>query len=137
MHVATQLLISDSSVNFCLLTPLSDRWSHTLKAWAITNTQKLLRMMPGFVQNTVFIQAFHFICSSFMKQEMCLSSARMLSLFALTVITLLFTENGSSQRFVCHKQAFQHLAFLAYAFDGDLFTTSKTQTELYKIITVT
>lgn len=101
-HVATQLLISDSSVNFCLLTTLSDRW------------------------NTVFIQVFHLICSSFMKQEMCLSSAGMLSQFALTVITLLFTENGSSQRFFCHKQAFQHLAFLAYAFDGDLFTTSKT-----------
>lgn len=81
------------------------------------------------------------MCNSVVKQEMCLSSAGELSLCVLMLITLLFAETASSLKLVCHRKAFQCLAFFfffVHACDGDLFMTSKNaETELSKVITAT
>lgn len=59
---------------------------------------------------------FNFMCNSVVKQEMCLSSAGELSLCVLMLITLLFAEAASSLKLVCHRKAFQCLAFSFFLF---------------------
>lgn len=55
---------------------------------------------------------FNFMWNSVVKQEMCLSSAGELSLCVLMLITLLFAETASFLKLVCHRKAFQCLAFI-------------------------
>lgn len=75
-YMCNSLLISDSSVNVCeQLSQIAG--NHIPEAAACNVKQKLPRMKPDFVQNTIFIQAFtsnsalYVIVLAVVKQKMC------------------------------------------------------------------